>query len=547
MKIAFVAGEFNPIIKHTGLGSVVRDLASELAGQGHKVSVLLPYFGAVDENASRHYGIYADDSRWVDDIVRFGGKRGRAQLANVPKTLTGVRDIWLLNSGDILETIRNVGTGGRIVWSNHFDTDGRFLSDELALAMMEFNRLAAALLSGQYSDWLPDIIHCIGWEAALVPSFLMAAKRPVPPCVLTVDLLTVQGKIETAQEMSLREAYEACQVPFSAGINNFLRQGIRNASLLHLPSDQWLQEIITGAHICKVSKELKRRMDDVCVAPFAINADSLHHCNKLRNETTVPGALMALDRVTMDFKRWGKSEVQRRLGLPLDSGPILLTGNRISEDDQKNYDLLVRTMDALLGRWPGLQLILRLFPRPADSSSSAARRWRNLEALVRRFHSPNRAVIDSLDDPNPINWALLLLGSDVVLLPSRFEPAGLNHREAMFYGCAVGGTRKWYMANTIKDLRDQSAFRPNGWLFDCPDDDQSFVGCIDDAVRRYAKAYAWEALVSNCLATPVTWKDCIDQYLQMYARLFQKEDEAPNRVRGSFSLPLPTTNTVDLS
>ena len=100
MRIALVAGEFNQIIIHTGLCSVVRDLARELRNRGIEVSVFLPYFGAVDQNADLHHGVSVDASRFVDDIVHCDGNCRREQLAQVPNTLPNLGEIWLLKAGD---------------------------------------------------------------------------------------------------------------------------------------------------------------------------------------------------------------------------------------------------------------------------------------------------------------------------------------------------------------------------------------------------------------------------------------------------------------
>lgn len=518
MRIALVAGEFNQVILHTGLCSVVRDLARELNRLGHQVRVLLPYFGAADQNKERHHGLTMRNQLALNPIVQLHGCPLQTCLAQAANTLEGVAEVWLLNTGDCFRNIRNTGAANRISWADRFDKHGEFCDPALALAMVEFNRLAACLLSGSLGNWTaPDLVHCFGWEAALVPSFLRRA-NPRLPTLLTVDLLTVQAKIGSVQGRRLRRAYKACQVPQPVHFDNFLRRGILNAHRLHFPSLQWFEDTTGPTHGHGVGPDILSRKHDVCIAPFAINPKSFDHREKLKEERFASSQLFAEERVTPELKRLAKRELQRRLGLP-EGGPILLAGNRLSEDDQKNYRLIRAALPRLLNRWPRMQLILRLFPSPTEGTPATSHLWTRLERLVTCFASPRRVVINPLGLADSIKWELLLLGSDVVLCPSLFEPGGLNHRQALFYGCPVVATRRGDMAAIIRDPRDRSSAAPNGWLFDDPTDSLAFEECIDDLAVEFHDPEAWRRIVLNCLNTPVTWAASIGQYIECYHKL----------------------------
>jgi len=112
---------------------------------------------------------------------------------------------------------------------------------------------------------------------------------------------------------------------------------------------------------------------------------------------------------------------------------------------------------------------------------------------------------------------LALLGSDIALTPSRFEPFGLNVLEQLRTGCLVVGTRRGVMADVVRDAR-RDLRRANGWPYPDPQDSKALEQCIRHAFRlRRDNPDAWRGMVRNALHVDGTWDSVLPQYLRLYA------------------------------
>lgn len=498
MKIAIVAGECNHFLVHTGLASYVRDLGRALKIMGVDARVVIPYFGCVDQPDDHQPEMMREIS--VDWGTVTFWELGDEQLPVYALAIDRVRDAF--NRLRYTEA-----SPDRINWGAELMGNGEFREPDMAEAMIEFNRVAAEWLLDEGQEWRPDIIHCVNWEAALLPSWVRTLRgdsgNDTPRMVLTVDLLTCQGIV--TQSGLVPGEIAGPDAPL-----NFMQQGIVESDVLHLPSQYWADELCDANSIHAAGLEdllqAARERNELRVVPFAINAGTF---DPRRNPAGWNGPPDAASRPLRELKDCAKTLLQEELNLNPSKGPLFLAGNRL--DPQKGYDAIRSVFPGFLQRHAEAQLILRTLspPDPDDKRSWKARMFRELLQLEEWF--PGRVVVNppgGYEGRPDINWLRLLLAADVSLLPSYFEPCGLNHRQSLRIGTPVIASRKGDMAVTITPA--------NGWLFDSPNDPASFRWCLEDAFAAYGHPDRWAQMVRNAQNTPVGWEAVIQDYDALY-------------------------------
>lgn len=497
--LAIIAGEANHFILHTGLASIVRDLGRAVRGDEtvRNVCLVLPYFAAVDAHFRRHGGIFGPVERFEESFI------WRGQLDD------GALPIWLIDAGPAFNRMRNGEGGDRIVWTDELGRRGRFRNSDMATAMLAFNRVAARWLMSRSTNrpWKPTVVHCMNWEGALVPRLLAETDGEKPKTVLGIDLLTYQGIVIPKHLNNLSDIAPRPKYNPQSGLN-FMAEGIRKADVLHLPNDDWAQRICDPSQSFGEGLQglIRRHQKKIRTAPYAINPGTFSWDQALTAKEAPPKIRKS---TPVEKLRWLQHRLRDDLGLDHLEGPIFLVGNRLSENDQKNYRAVSVAMRRILSNNPQAQLVLRLFPPPHPRDAKMSRMWRTLELLERDF--PKRAVV------NPTHpykgrtiesWLFLLLGADVTLMPSRFEPAGLNHLQALHCGCPVIGTARGGIAQTIQHGK-------NGWLFADPRDDNELTRLCQKAVDLYGTG-RWQRMVRAAINTPVSWQSKLPQYIGMY-------------------------------
>jgi starch synthase len=495
MNIALVAGELDRIINYSGMASVVREIGHALS-RHHNVRVIVPLFGAAKENIC-----FREESPW-DKLFRAdhidSGRFPYQHKSKDPKQCNNPLKVILFDSGEALADVQNHDNESRrIVWNKFFEKDDKFKRPEIGQAIARFNFLVADWLINCQDDewdgkWVPDAIHCFNWEAALIPGHIrrMSGGRSVrQKLALGIDLLNVQPVID--------------------GVN-LLKQGIERADVLHFPNEWWRDKVCCPAapHAHGLGQVLSENRTKVRFAAYGINKSTFDWQAHLE-----PVGIN-------DFDLSGKRQARERLlhELCLDpllpsEGPVFLVGNRLTHDDQKNYELIEQGMRRILVD-PNVRLILRLFPE-SQSKDSIHTMWQNLELLCGSFNG--RAVVVPIverdhRDYKRRNWGFLMLGSDIVIMPSRFEPAGMNHLQAMFCGCPVIGTQVGDMATTIRDCE-------NGWVLQQSPRDEvdDFVDTCQRAISTYRDSDRWCKIVTNAQDSVRDWCDLVKDYEDLYA------------------------------
>jgi starch synthase len=465
LKILIVSAEFAPLAKTGGLADAVAGLSAALGAAGHDVRVLLPRYGRLAKAApivdtATHA---SSKRRYVEVRAAFGA--GRIYLLDAPEQFGAEPIYW----GDDRDAVR-------------------------FLALCE-----AATSFAETLGWRPDVVHCHDWHAALVPVLLgelPPAERP--PSVLTLHNVSYQGVFASSLVISPRHPVLDAHIDATATppAINFLRAGVRTADLLTTVSPTYAEEIQTTAYGMGLEDLLQAR-----------GADLFGILNGVDYSVWDPSADPYLDvhyeRADPTPKRQLKHNLCDSLALECGAGdPLIGVVTRLVP--QKGIDLLAAILPSLL----------------VDSNARFALLGSGDPVLEQKLASL------AADAPERVSFTLgydealahrILAGSDIVLVPSRYEPCGLTQLYAMRYGTipvvrATGG-----LADTVKHF-DPASGVGTGSVFEHADPPGLAWG-IGQALEWFGDSRAWQHLLDNAMAGDFSWRRQVGHYLGLYERL----------------------------
>jgi starch synthase len=459
-----VCAEFAPLAKTGGLADAIAGLSAALGRSGHDVRVLLPKYAPLPQ-----------DMQVLDSI----GPRGAGYRYDEIRLPAAPMRVYVLDAPHLF--------GDGPIYTGDDRDAARFAT--LAEAGARF---------GEAVQWTPDVVHCHDWHAALVPLLLRTRSRMLrQSSVLTLHNIGYQGIFPT-NIFDPIPAELAAQVDASADppTVNFLRAGVEAADLLTTVSPTYAREIQTAAYGMGLEDVLRAR-----------SADLVGILNGVDYSIWDPRVDPYLDAHYARDDTPGKQRVKQalcaRLGLPYrKKNPVIGVVTRLVA--QKGIDLLVALLPelleqsnaafALLGAGdPELEEALTGFAADAPERVSFTRGYD--EALAHR----------------------ILAGSDIVLVPSRYEPCGLTQMYALRFGTipvvrATGG-----LADTVQHF-DPGSGVGNGSVFEHADS-QGLAWGISEALAWFADESAWRNIVRNAMAADYSWDHQVGEYLAAYRRL----------------------------
>jgi starch synthase len=473
MRILTVCAEFAPLAKTGGLADAVAGLSEALCAAGHDVRVLLPRYAHLRAPRGQPHridglgGPFLLDEVELDDAAnRRGGRRPRPR-------------IFLLDPGDL--TADTIYTGD--------DRDaGRFL------------RLAAAAvaMSGA-AEWRPDVLHCHDWHAALAPVFQRLAPHGRTPSVLTLHNVGYQGVF--ADSVLEEHGFDALGpvLPAEAragGATNFLRAGVRSADRVTTVSPTYAEEIRRP--------ELGMGLEDVLMARGKDLVGILNGVDySVWSPNSDPFLAQHYDATDLEPKRRIKMALRERLHLrPAPDAPLVGVVSRLAT--QKGIDLLTGALPSLIAETPADFVLLGSGDAP-------------LAAELRRLAVSHPARVSFKEGHDERLAHEIFAGSDLTVVPSRYEPCGLTQMYALRYGTipvvrATGG-----LADTIQQF-DPATGQGNGSVFRDADL-QGVLWGIRTALSWFADPAIWPRIVRNAMAADFSWHKQVPHYEALYRSL----------------------------
>jgi len=351
-------------------------------------------------------------------------------------------------------------------------------------------------------EWLrrldppPDVLHVHDWQAALAPAFLRGTAPLYPELaavrtLLTVHNLAYQGRFgsDTWPLLNLDTRYFAPDWLEFFGQVNYLKAGLVFADKLTTVSPTYAREIVqspeTGAGLEGL---LRHRQQDL--------VGIMNGVDYTRWSPDVDPALpQRYSAQDLSGKAADKAALQRELGLDVDENALLTAAiGRLAH--QKGYDLLAQALPRMLDR--KLQFVLL-----GMGDSTLEQEFR---ALAER-HPTRVSVQIRFDDALAHR---IEGGADVFLMPSRFEPCGLNQLYSLRYGTLP-------VVHAVGGLNDSIREGAEGWGFRFDNEDlQGLLAAVDRALTLWSDRSSWRSAMQRAMARDHSWDRAAEQYEALY-------------------------------
>jgi starch synthase len=476
IRVAMISPEIAPFARTGGLGEVVGALARTLHELGVELALVLPAYRSALAAGSLEEGEIGLE-------VSLGGERQSASALRA--RLDGAIPVYLIRADRYFDRDQLYGTAE----GDYPDNAERFVF---------FCRAALELLQRDP----PQLLHCHDWQSALACAFLKAEPERYPALagaktVLTVHNLGYQGLFDAAAWplLELDRSFFSMRFFEFYGRINFLKAGLVFADHITTVSPTYAAEIQTPEHGCGLDGVLRERSASLTGILNGID-------ERAWNPATDPHLPANYDARRLAGKKTCKAALQNELGLEPDPA-VALFGLVARLVAQKGFDLLDEAFDELLEK--PLQLVLL---------GAGDRRYETrFRERVARY--PGRAAFRvGFDDPLAHR---IEAGADLFLMPSRYEPCGLNQMFSMKYGTiplahATGGLK-----DTVEEC-DAAARRGNGFLF-APYTPEAFLSCVERALGVFRRRRDWTALMRRAMAADHSWKRRARAYEDLYLSL----------------------------
>lgn len=472
-KILFVTSEAFPLIKTGGLADVSGSLPIALRALGHDVRILIPDYASIlsdqDFKPARNLG-NSDAGITILEGVLPGSE--------VP--------VWGLS---------HKGFFGR-KGNPYLDDEGHPWPDNADRFSLLCHVGVDMAMDRLGLDWKPDIVHCNDWQTGLIPALLSDEIRR-PAVVFTIHNLAYQGVFprETFTRLRLPSRLWSLQALEFYDQFSFIKGGLVFADRISTVSPTYAREIQGKEFGCGLEGVLGHRRDRLTGILNGIDAEAW-------NPATDPHLPSHFDARTIEKRGELKRRLQERFGLQQSPSIPLLAGvGRLVE--QKGIDLLIDILPWLAEK--NLQMALIGTGNP--------RYERTLRQWSRLF--PERIAIHTGYDEARAH--LVEAGADIFLMPSRFEPCGLNQMYSQRYGAVPLVRRVGGLADTVLDANPVTLAQgvATGIVFN-EATPEALLEAIERALNLYQDPSNWHSLQSAGMSKDFSWETSARQYLGLY-------------------------------
>jgi starch synthase len=482
MNILMVAAEMSPLVKVGGLADVTGALPAALAARGHHVRVVLPLYGHLDRQA---LGLVPGPCPGPVPM-----RVGQRMLSVGFWRWTGAPDGVAV---DLVECAPLYGRDGV-----YGDAAGKGFSDSVERASL---LAQAALILPELLGWPVDVVHAHDVQAALAPVYRRRwyAGRDLPgpgATLLTIHNLAhqeIHGS-EWLLRACLPEALARYPGPFEFfGYLNLLKGGIVDSDLVNTVSPTYAREVVSDPDLgCGLEGVLAERGDAFSGILNGADYDTW-------DPSGDPHLARNYAADDLADKAVCRAQLLVDVGLESSERPILGMVGRLVP--QKGLDLLLPLIDRLVAGGFSLVVLGTGDPVIQQELGAAAARHPGRVAFLPEFSEARAHAIYA--------------GSDIFLMPSRFEPCGLSQLYALRYGTPPLVRRTGGLADTVEDAADPAG---TGFVFG-EATAEALWGALERARAIYADRKAWRGLQRRGMACDFSWDAAAAGYEDLFRRL----------------------------
>ncbi len=476
MKIVHVASELFPYVKTGGLADAVGSLAGMLADRGHEVAVFVPGYRAVLEHKDA-----AGAQRQLRLKIEMGSQflSGDVRVFSPRKNLT----VHLICREEFFDRKAPYGNGER----DYEDNADRFIF--FCKGVAETLRLA---------DLQADVVHAHDWQAALLPLMVRDAERRhgvtlAMRTIFTIHNIAFQGIFPRGvfQRTNLPDELNSVDGLEYYEQVSFMKAGILFADRVTTVSPRYAQEIQTPEFGCGLEGVVQTRVDDLV---GLLNGVDTHVWNPA-SDALLP---MRYSAGNLAGKAKCRTELLKRCGFaPEFSGPVFGVVARLTE--QKGIDLVLANQDFFLKEDCRLVVL-----------GTGERKYQEAVRVLAERAPEKISLTAKLDEAMS---HLVEAGSDFFLMPSLFEPCGLNQMYSQIYGTVPIVSRVGGLADTVIDADE----RPDaGTGIMCEPDAASLREALGRAMTLFADKTRYAAVQQRGMARDFSWKSASAGYEQLY-------------------------------
>ncbi|MBU1693987.1 MAG: glycogen synthase GlgA [Verrucomicrobia bacterium] len=478
MRVLYAASEIMPFASTGGLADVGAGLPKALLARNTEISRIMPLYRRVAEGGFA----LKDTGLRLDIPVGFQMHQAEVWYANDPPPRT-----YFIRRDEYFDRSQLYSLPERD-YDDNFD---RFVF---------FQKAIVSLIDTL--QWHPDVVHCSDWQTGLVPLFLRhglqgSGRKQTERTVFTIHNLAYQGLFPGLH-------YSLTNLPFYCfnmdcaefyGSINCIKAGITSANLVTTVSHTYAQEIRTEEYGCG--------LHDILAQMGGRLAGVVHGVDySLWNPAVDPHLAQSYEPDNLDGKKTCKEELIRLMGLTIAAdAPLIGMVTRLV--DQKGLDILAEAMPKLMKADMGFVLL----GAGQDKYQKLCLEWASLW--------PGRFAA-RLGYDNPLSHKIEA-GADIYMMPSRFEPCGLNQLYSLKYGTIPIVHTTGGLDDTIQDI-DSEGREGTGFKFRTYTP-EGLLHAVNRALALYRRREIWTSVVRRAMAQDFSWDRAAEEYLRIYQQI----------------------------
>jgi len=475
-KILFVTSEAHPLIKTGGLADVCGSLPKALAELDQDIRLIIPNYQALKSIESvRFLFSLRVDNRNINILeTRLPDSQVVVWLVDYPTFYNYPGNPYVDETGE--------------PWANNAERFALFCRVVVEVAM-----------DRGYQDWKPDVVHCNDWQCGLVPA-LLSLEQDRPATVFTIHNMAYQGLFPVSEVALLNlpgQLWHPEGLEFHSKLS-FIKGGLVYSDYITTVSPTYATEIQTAEYGYGLEGLLEHRKESLGGIINGIDLDQW-------DPETDAYLTHNFSITTLDQKRQNKKELQTKFSLPINENvPLFGLIGRLVE--QKGIDLILECLPEMLSM--NVQFVL------LGSGD------KDFEKLVQKLAQeyPDKMAIKIGYDESLAH--LIEAGSDIFLMPSRFEPCGLNQMYSQRYGTIPIVRKTGGLADTVIDTLPDTLLNntASGIVFN-EANASSLLESIKRALVLYSIPSSWKKMQITGMKKDFSWQKSAEQYLALYDSL----------------------------